>query len=339
MKINNRPAFTLVELLVVIAIIGILIALLLPAVQAAREAARRSQCTNNMKQLGIALHNYHTTFNMFPVGVVQGNITDDQRYMSWQWRILPYSEQENSAELVRRQCEFCPPSDPDCNFHSKLSRQKVSLFLCPTHDESHPPPAGGEGTRYFSHYVGVMGPVGVSPLTAQAYETNLDNGSADCLVATQGVLLRDRTVRIRDITDGTSSTYAVGELDWRDSNWYTRGWGYAATGPDGNLAQPLGCLVQASQNIKYALREQPRTNGPDANNTSFGSDHPGGAGLSHGRRIGDVCGKRYRNEPLHGSGKPQWGRGLATAVGLVAVSLGLASCSRRGYRGHLSDCQ
>jgi len=122
-----------------------------------------------------------------------------------------------------------------------------------------------------------MGPVGTNSLTSQTYDSNLDDGSSACLVATQGVLLRDRAVRISDITDGTSSTYAVGELAWRESNWYTKGWGYGATQPDGDFGQPLGCLVQACQNIRYPLRQQPRTDGPDANNTSFGSDHPGGA--------------------------------------------------------------
>ena len=122
-----------------------------------------------------------------------------------------------------------------------------------------------------------MGPVAASPLASQTYETSLDGGTTPCLVATQGVLLRDRSVRIRDVTDGTSNTYAIGELDWKESNWYVKGWGYGATGADGNLQQPLGCLVQACQNITYPLRQQPRTDGDDANNTSFGSDHPGGA--------------------------------------------------------------
>ena len=103
-----RPAFTLIELLVVIAIIGILIALLLPAVQAAREAARRTQCRNNLKQLGVAMHNYHDAFRMLPPLISSFGSTDaydpdyatNQDGLSVQARLLPFFEQANLQKLL-----------------------------------------------------------------------------------------------------------------------------------------------------------------------------------------------------------------------------------------------
>ncbi|HEV3023411.1 MAG TPA: DUF1559 domain-containing protein, partial [Pirellulales bacterium] len=101
-KLLKRTAFTLVELLVVIAIIGILIALLLPAVQAAREAARRAQCTNNLKQLGIALHNYHDIYKRFPIGYATDFYLPD---IQWERggamvRLLQFCEQKQLYDLL-----------------------------------------------------------------------------------------------------------------------------------------------------------------------------------------------------------------------------------------------
>src|SRR5215475_5762734 len=108
---RNRRAFTLIELLVVIAIIAVLIALLLPAVQAAREAARRIQCSNNMKQLGLALHNYHQAIGSFPIGRMgirrpagdpgyAGDPTGAKNRRTWAWLILPYLEQGNAYNAI-----------------------------------------------------------------------------------------------------------------------------------------------------------------------------------------------------------------------------------------------
>src|SRR5947199_6053705 len=91
---HARTGFTLVELLVVIAIIGVLVALLLPAVQQARESARRMSCQNNIKQLGIALHNHHDTKNTFPTGALNTGINGTPCYTTWTIEILPFMEQQ-----------------------------------------------------------------------------------------------------------------------------------------------------------------------------------------------------------------------------------------------------
>jgi prepilin-type N-terminal cleavage/methylation domain-containing protein len=277
-KRTNRSGFTLVELLVVIAIIGVLIALLLPAVQAAREAARRAQCKNNLKQIGLALQTYHTANNRFPTGASPVEAGFLPRYLGWHWRILSYLEGDAASRTAYGESLSCSVNDPDCSMQSKLSHFKIPTFLCPSCPTDQYPGSTGD-IRYLCHYVGIMGPIGTNPATGQNYASSLVDGSTteDCRVATQGVLLRDDTVKIEDITDGTSNTLVVGELAWEDSQWHTKGWGYAATGPNDTLASPTGCLVEACQNIKYGLRQMPRQNGADANNTSFGSEHAGGA--------------------------------------------------------------
>ncbi len=133
---RRRKGFTLVELLVVIAIIGILVALLLPAVQAAREAARRMQCTNNLKQLGLAVHNFHDTFKMFPSASHQPGFKDPV-YNDWRdgrdrWSylcvLLPYVEQTAMyEELVSNHVGRTRPWSGN-----NLMRTKVSTFLCPS---------------------------------------------------------------------------------------------------------------------------------------------------------------------------------------------------------------
>ncbi len=116
----HRSAFTLVELLVVIAIIGILVSLLLPAVQSAREAARRMQCSNNLKQIGLGLHNYESTFKKFPVGSIESN------FISALASILPNLEQGNTYNKFDFSLYYTRPENAD------VSKQFVPTYLCPS---------------------------------------------------------------------------------------------------------------------------------------------------------------------------------------------------------------
>lgn len=196
-----RRAFTLIELLVVIAIIAILIALLLPAVQQAREAARRTQCRNNLKQLGLALHNYHDVYNTFPPGYTARNVQANTMVgmetgpgFAWSFAILPQMDGANVFNQV----------STDGNAHDAANLavvQSLSLnaFLCP----SDPAPSDvfevTDGTNTYqlprSNYPGILGYASVTMNAGQA----------------SGVFYRNSRVRFRDITDGTSNTICVGE--------------------------------------------------------------------------------------------------------------------------------
>jgi prepilin-type N-terminal cleavage/methylation domain-containing protein/prepilin-type processing-associated H-X9-DG protein len=182
--------FTLVELLVVIAIIGILVALMLPAVQAAREAARRVQCQNNLHQIGIALHNYHDTNRRFPPGLVWPNRT------FWSGHLLPYLEQKPMYEgLVFNGLWHVSPNEEACKSY-------LSVFRCPSTTAPAHISAQGITDRVPCNYLActsgtVMRESGPPPLA----------GRPD----SDGIFFLDSDTRLADIVDGSSSTVAVGE--------------------------------------------------------------------------------------------------------------------------------
>jgi prepilin-type N-terminal cleavage/methylation domain-containing protein len=199
MRLSNfrQRGFTLIELLVVIAIIAVLIALLLPAVQQAREAARRSQCKNNLKQLGLALHNYHDSFNLFPMGHTRSNdgsggVTGWRGY-SLHAMILPYIDQ---APLYSR-INFNQHFDHADNTASR--RTRIAAFLCPS-DTVFP----GSAETGNNNYSGSMGP------SFGQYITPL--GQRD------GFFNFDVIVRMSDIRDGTSNTICMSEQFVGDNN-------------------------------------------------------------------------------------------------------------------------
>ena len=213
--LGRRKAFTLIELLVVIAIIAILVSLLLPAVQQAREAARRTQCKNNLKQLGLAFHNYHDIANAFPPGWVDQGPDADPAW-SWTAMVLPGLEQANL--FAQLEVGTSPPvetlNDP---VRVALMRQPMTAFRCPSDTG---PEVNSDGNRQ----------VGVNSRDATnanlALTNYLGNAGSNRLERFEpdadGLFTQNSNVRIRDITDGTSNTLGVGERSWNLSNFALR---------------------------------------------------------------------------------------------------------------------
>jgi prepilin-type N-terminal cleavage/methylation domain-containing protein/prepilin-type processing-associated H-X9-DG protein len=269
--------FTLIELLVVISIIAVLIALLLPAVQAAREAARRSQCLNNLKQIGLALHNYHDSVGVFPPGyisaqspgsnpIIDGNDTGP----GWAWgsMILPQLEQDSLFHAIN----FSLSVTPKANETGSLTR--IGVYLCPSDGTPNSVPVRDStnqntvDTVSTGNYVGVfgIGEIGAAP------------GGG------RGLFYRNSRTAVRDVLDGTSQTFAIGERSHNLSyvTWTARsliGWLFKTSSFEGGTDQfdpdPEECWTQVLGPVGTA--DLPRTpNHPMAHVEDFWSRHPGG---------------------------------------------------------------
>ncbi|TWT29263.1 DUF1559 domain-containing protein [Blastopirellula retiformator] len=280
---HRRSAFTLVELLVVIAIIGALIALLLPAVQQAREAARRISCTNNMKQLGLAMHNYHDTYKSLPPGQTTYGVfqipgvgeDDPNEYPqngTWFQGILPFVEQSAMYDAIKTDMLSMSMANVDLDVRSTA----VSAFVCPSD------PNGGKigHDGFQGNYMG------------NCNDQGLHAGlTADPGIAT-GLFFSKSHIRFRDITDGTSNTIMLaecvqGEADGPSaSTWDTTGnywnstageslcmigsWPINSTGPSAMTD------MNASGNVVSTDKKPAIYAGPTISIFCMRSYHPGG---------------------------------------------------------------
>jgi len=277
-NLHGRPGrspggFTLVELLVVIAIIGILIALLLPAVQAAREAARRMQCSNNLKQLGLALHNYHSTFNCFPAGTIidytdVDNCGADCRGTSFYVSVLSYFEQ-SAVEKYYDYKQWNGWLGQIAANQAVLSGTRLQLYICPSQAK-------------WSSYVprrDYFGVVGGRTLKAHGWRGDIFE---------DGVMYMNSFTTFRDIRDGSSSTIAVGE-SIHPSKWGAANPGYGdgcvggpatwwfggATRRNDPLSLSVGRILRST---KHPINSDILCLADDQDNdVPFGSQHPGGA--------------------------------------------------------------
>jgi prepilin-type N-terminal cleavage/methylation domain-containing protein/prepilin-type processing-associated H-X9-DG protein len=266
MLTRDRAGFTLIELLVVIAIIAVLIGLLLPAVQKVREAANRAQCTNNLKQIGLALHNYHDVSGALPPG---GSTFAGTAGHSFHVYILPYIEQEALYGKFNLNQTYNAGTSATGNM---ANRHLVpQMYLCPS--QPNRTASGVDLGWSVVHYVGNMGPHGTNPATGAPYDVVVT--AASDFYATQGVLEAGTKVALKDITDGTSNTILVGELSWGIPSapvpyrGWNRGCGNAAT-------STYGCT--GCKNVAFSINN-PAGIGA-GNDLAFGSLHPGGANVA-----------------------------------------------------------
>lgn len=281
-KANTRRGFTLIELLVVIAIIAILIGLLLPAVQKVREAAARMSCTNNLKQIGIALHAYHDTRETFPPGAVH-TTTGDREMWGWAVFILPQMEQTNLYKDLAPSLNNSESAGSGSlnrflrDNGGSLIQTRLETFLCPSDGagslinpsfgvDRHFNGRAGLGTNFYpgkSNYIGVAG-------TWDIDEHPNDNDGAGTV--NNGMLIRagrNELLNMSSITDGTSNTFLVGE---RESRCGAGAWA-GNRNPTGQGYR--GCDFTVGS--VYPVLNDPVNTGSDNCTDGFSSRHTGGA--------------------------------------------------------------
>jgi len=252
---TKRSGFTLIELLVVIAIIAILIGLLLPAVQKVREAANRMKCSNNLKQVGLAMHNYHDTFERFPTA-------NSPVFGSAFTAILPFVEQDNIRRVYN---DSRPPTAPP---NTSVTGLPVKIYICPSMQK--PPTHLSAYTTHYASYGACIGSndAWIAPAP--------DNGAIVRSNATGSTTIVSTGTRFADMTDGTSSTIMVGEMGFQLKDYMFTSGTFAGSVRGGNTSWAFGYASYSFGSTKIMLNTiAPPTSATDRLQ-SFRSDHAHG---------------------------------------------------------------
>ncbi|MDZ7617038.1 MAG: DUF1559 domain-containing protein [Patescibacteria group bacterium] len=275
----RRTGFTLVELLVVIAIIGILIALLLPAVQSAREAARRMQCSNNLKQIGLALHNYHAAHRVFPPGGITPipkttcllSGTEGKGGAPWSVFILPFLEQMTKYNEYDFNKTFASLYwETSAGNHSVQFRPN-SAFQCPSDPVS-------SGERCNTNYFACQGGGATPKCSATAFvgRAFFDNG----------LFQNNSSVKIEQIRDGSSNVFMVGETNLCPLEEGQAGGPYGSWDSALRVASDTYCHPLNLSAAMYGINTQYKNYNPlqkftgNVSSATFGSHHPGGCNFA-----------------------------------------------------------
>jgi prepilin-type N-terminal cleavage/methylation domain-containing protein len=286
---TKRRAFTLIELLVVIAIIAILVALLLPAVQQAREAARRSSCKNNLKQLGLALHNYHEVFTTLPMGSTHSDIFPGPRRRSGFVALLPYIEQAPLYE------EFAATGDVIVPWDQGYipNRANIPLLQCPSDTITLAGGQIGKANYTFSRGDGSWDQnqwAGNGGRGMRGMFTSLGDGNNDGTDTTHGICMR-----FRDVTDGLSNTVAMSErVQAKPNSNFVRDGATALNVGDNKRDNPAAVLAA---NVNFATKRYTGNIGAWAG-TRWTDGAPHFTGHTHilGPNRGAFCGGGWDGE-------------------------------------------
>jgi prepilin-type processing-associated H-X9-DG protein/prepilin-type N-terminal cleavage/methylation domain-containing protein len=310
---RRRSGFSLIELMVVIAIIVLLMGLLLPAVQSAREAARRSQCLNNLRQIGIGLTNYHEAFGVFPMGYAARSpfvdgVTDTADGWGWAAMVLPHLEQT----MLYNSINFSRPIDDVQN--TVPIRAVFQIYVCPC-----------DGTRDDFGLTNAAGNV-IAMIGPSSYAACVGGDETDVVTGInhdgqgRGIMFRNSRVRAADITDGLSDTILVGERAWSIAQGAWPGalsGGVLRRGPANQCPKTGALFGQAPALVQAHCHLLNTDTDPDGGLDDFSSRHPGGANMLFAD--GSV---RFVKSVLRDNGKGPDGTTNYSPASLILQALG-----------------